>query len=276
MSIWPLIRCFGLGVVVTLLYPGRISNLSLDIPIKIDREKVSIMMVEYADVECKIGHITSMSRIRALFVTVWARVFSMARRMLLVCCLMAYAVSALADALPVNTKLGGAFELTSTHQNIAGVQDFAGKVVLLNFGYTSCPDVCPMVLARLAQLNKQLGSAASEVQTAFVTVDPTTDTVDKLTEYLRFFNADFVGFSGTEASIATVARQYGVMYMAEAPTPTGESRVAHSDFVYLLDRQGRVRKVYSTTDSLQQMQTDIRSLLNEGRSFWSRFMDVFE
>lgn len=181
-----------------------------------------------------------------------------------------------AQSLPVNDKLGGAFELASTREGVAGVQDFSGKVVLLNFGYTSCPDVCPMVLARLSQLHKQLGAAANEVQTAFVTVDPETDTVDALTSYLRFFNGDFVGFSGSEQSIATVAKQYGVVFMEEAPTAEGQPRFAHSDFVYLLDRQGRIRKVYSTADSLQDMQTDIRTLLNEGRSFWSRVFEVFQ
>lgn len=185
-------------------------------------------------------------------------------------------VSAVAQSLPVNDKLGGAFELASTRQGVAGVQDFSGKVVLLNFGYTSCPDVCPMVLARLSQLHKQLGAVASEVQTAFVTVDPKTDTVDTLTSYLRFFNEDFVGFSGSEESIAAVAKKYGVIFMEEAPTPAGQPRFAHSDFVYLLDRQGRIRKVYSTADSLQDMQADIRTLVNEGRSFWSRLFEVFQ
>lgn len=181
-----------------------------------------------------------------------------------------------AQSLPVNEKLGGAFELASTREGVSGVQDFSGKVVLLNFGYTSCPDVCPMVLARLSQLHKQLGSVSSEVQTVFVTVDPKTDTVDSLTSYLRFFNGNFIGFSGTPQAIAKVAKQYGVVFMEEAPTAEGQPRFAHSDFVYLLDQQGRIRKVYSTADSLQDMQADIRSVLNEGRSFWSRVIEVFQ
>jgi len=181
-----------------------------------------------------------------------------------------------AQPLPVNEKLGGAFELPSTVEGVSGIQDFAGKVVLLNFGYTSCPDVCPMVLARLSQLHKQLGAAASEVQTAFVTVDPKTDSVESLTDYLRFFNEDFIGFSGSEQAIAKVAKQYGVVYMEEPPSPSGQPRFGHSDFVYLLDRQGRLRKVYSTADSLQDMQADVRTLLNEGRSFWSRLLEAFQ
>lgn len=202
------------------------------------------------------------------------------RRFLVGLCLVAVswlgASHAQAQKLPINEKLGGAFELSSTKPGVTGVQDFAGKVVLLNFGYASCPDVCPMVLARLSQLQKQLGPVANEVQTAFVTVDPKTDTVEALTAYLRFFSEDFIGFSGSEAAIAKVAKQYGVIYMEEAPSPAGQPRFGHSDFVYLLDRQGRIRKVYSTADSLQDMQADIKTLLNEGRSFWSRVFEAFQ
>jgi len=177
--------------------------------------------------------------------------------------------------LPINSKLGGEFNLPSTQEGVQGVQNFKGQVVLLNFGFTSCPDVCPMILARLSQLYKQLGDTADNVQVVFITVDPEHDTVELLTNYLRFFNTDFVGFSGSDEQINAVAKQYGAVFMSEAQSEISQRSIAHSDFVYLLDQQGRVRQLYSTEDSLQVMGDDVRYLLAEKDNFFDKLLALF-
>lgn len=178
--------------------------------------------------------------------------------------------TALAKPLPVNNRLGGDFELPSTLEDsagepgaIAGLSDFKGKVILLNFGYTHCPDICPMVVARMTQVVKRLGDDAKEVQGLFVTFDPKRDTVARLAEYLRYFNPSFVGFSGTQQQIAAVAKQYGVIYMEQKGDSAAGTLFSHSDFIYLLDRRGRVRALFATDKPLQEMVDDVRSLIDE-------------
>ncbi len=189
---------------------------------------------------------------------------------LLGCLLLLFSVQLWAKPLPVNTRLGGDFQLPSTLQDSEGkpgkpasLSDFRGKVVLLNFGYTHCPDICPMVVARMTQVVKRLGEDAAKVQGVFVTFDPERDTVERLHEYLQYFNPGFVGFSGTEAQIKQAAKQFGVIYMPQRGDSAAGTLFTHSDFIYLLDRQGRVRALFATDKPLQEMVEDVRSLLEE-------------
>lgn len=185
-------------------------------------------------------------------------------------CLLLFAAFAWADPLPVNTRLGGDFQLPSTLANDEGkpgkpasLSDFQGKVVLLNFGYTHCPDICPMVVARMTQVVKRLGDEAKEVQGVFVTFDPARDTVERLHEYLQYFNPGFVGFSGTEEQIKQAAKQFGVIYMPQRGDSAAGTLFTHSDFIYLLDRKGRVRALFATDKPLQDMVKDVQSLIDE-------------
>lgn len=175
-----------------------------------------------------------------------------------------------AKPLPINTRLGGDFQLPSTQVDSEGkpgkpanLSDFHGKVVLLNFGYTHCPDICPMVVARMTQVVKRLGKDAAEVQGVFVTFDPERDTAQRLYEYLQYFNRDFVGFTGTPEQIKQAAKQFGVIYMPQRGESAAGTLFTHSDFIYLLDRQGRVRALFATDKPLQDMVQDVRSLLAE-------------
>lgn len=194
----------------------------------------------------------------------------MGLRTLLGCILLSAATLAWAKPLPVNTRLGGNFELPSTRMDAEGkpgkpanLSDFHGKVVLLNFGYTHCPDICPMVVARMTQVVKRLGKDASEVQGVFVTFDPGRDTAERLHEYLQYFNKDFVGFTGTPEQIKEAAKQFGVIYMPQRGDSAAGTLFTHSDFIYLLDRQGRVRALFATDKPLQDMVQDVRSLISE-------------
>ena len=122
-------------------------------------------------------------------------------------------ISRAAEALPVNTRMGGDFILPSTQGSPLDTRELRGKVVLLNFGFATCPDVCPMVLARLRQVMTELRDDAARTQVVFVSFDPSRDTVGVLKEYVSHFHPDIIGATGTEAEIATVARQYGAVYM---------------------------------------------------------------
>jgi protein SCO1 len=178
--------------------------------------------------------------------------------LLILLCLPAWVV---AKELPINTRLGGDFELVSTVPEQNRLSAFKGKVVLLNFGFTMCPDVCPMVLTRMSKALGELGKDRAKVQPLFITFDPERDTVQRLTEYLRYFGEDFVGMTGTPEQIAQVTKQYGVVYLPQKSDSAVGTMFAHSDYIYLLDQQGRVRALFSTRDSIDDMVDAIESLL---------------
>ncbi len=116
---------------------------------------------------------------------------------------------------------------------------YRGKVVLLGFGFAHCADVCPMTLAVLAQARKSLGASASEVQVVYVTVDPERDDPARMREYLANFDPGFIGGTGTPAQLAAVRKNYGIA-ATKVATANGYG-VDHSSFVYLIDRDGRLR-----------------------------------
>lgn len=168
-----------------------------------------------------------------------------------------------AAELPINTKLGGDFELPSTLDKPARLSDFKGKVVLLNFGYTHCPDICPMVLNRMAAALNELEDDRKQVQPVFITFDPERDTQARLKEYLAYFGKDFVGFTGTADELTRVAKQYGVIAFAQKTDSAAGKLYTHSDYVYLLDQQGRVRALYSKSDSISKIVDGMESLLDD-------------
>lgn len=166
-----------------------------------------------------------------------------------------------AAALPVNERMGGDFVLSSTRGVPLDTRQLRGKVVLLNFGFASCPDVCPTVLARLRQVLKELGPDAAGTQVVFVSFDPARDTLDQLKGYVAHFHPDIIAATGTDAEIAAVAKQYGVVYMKEDTGSAAGYAFAHSDYIYLLDTDGRLRKLYDNQAGSAEMAADVRTLL---------------
>lgn len=135
---------------------------------------------------------------------------------------------------------GGDFTLESPGGKLS-LQDYRGKVVLLYFGYTFCPDVCPTALSALGQALAALApDELAQVQGVFVSVDPERDTMEVLNVYAPFFHPHIVGASGTPAQVAEVARRYGVSYMRQKSVDDRPYTVDHSSFTYLIDREGRL------------------------------------
>lgn len=135
-----------------------------------------------------------------------------------------------------------AFSLEGSNGKKLNLRDHLGKVVILQFGFTFCEEVCPVTLARLTEVYKKLGSAAGEVQLIYVTVDPKRDNAERLREHLEAFNPSFLGATGTPEELAAVRKAYGVV--AEQVVSKNKAlgyEVNHSSSIYLVDRQGKVR-----------------------------------
>jgi protein SCO1/2 len=137
---------------------------------------------------------------------------------------------------------------------------YRGKVVVLGFGYTSCPNVCPATLAVLAQAHRKLGPLGSQVQVIYLTVDPERDNGDRLKQYLAAFDPTFMGGTGTAAQMAAVRMSYGVT--AEKHGTGSDYAVAHSSFIYLITRDGKLRALMPFGHKADDYVHDISVLLN--------------
>jgi protein SCO1 len=137
---------------------------------------------------------------------------------------------------------------------------YRGKVVLLGFGYTSCPNVCPVTLAVLAQAHRKLGALGAQVQVIYLTVDPERDSADRLKQYLASFDPTFVGGTGTPQQMAAVRKSYGVT--AEKHGAGSDYAVAHSSFVYLITREGKLRALMPFGHKADDYVHDVSLLLN--------------
>jgi len=138
--------------------------------------------------------------------------------------------------------------------------DFRGKVVTVFFGFTHCPDVCPVTLAEMAQVVRELGPDGSRVQVLFVTVDPERDTQQVLKQYVPSFNPAFLGLYGDAEATARVAKEFKIYYRKQ-PAKDGHYSVDHSAGTYILDPQGRLRLFAQYGAGAPAILHDIRILL---------------
>lgn len=138
--------------------------------------------------------------------------------------------------------------------------DFRGSAVLIFFGFTQCPDVCPTALARAVEVKQLLGTDGERLQTLFVTIDPERDTPEVLKAYTAAFDPSFVGLSGDMQRIAEVAKDFKVYYKK---VPTGASyTMDHTSLSYVYDTQGKLRLALRHQQTAQEFADDIRMLLN--------------
>ncbi len=154
------------------------------------------------------------------------------------------------------------FTLTDQHGNSFRLSDQQGQVVLLFFGYTHCPDVCPTTLARWKQVHDALGDDAERVRFVFITVDPERDTPERLQQHLAVFSPDFIGLTGTPDKLEPVYTAYSIYHeKAEAPASAVGYLVNHSSSVLVVDPQGRWRLAYSFGTVPEDIVHDVRELL---------------
>ena len=158
------------------------------------------------------------------------------------------------DALPARTvSIGGPFTLTDQTGTVRHAADFRGKLMLVYFGYTYCPDVCPTELQTMSQALDILGSKGDGVQPIFITVDPERDTVAQMKSYAANFHPRLLALTGTAEQVAAAARGYKVFYQ-KAPQGNGSDYLMdHSSIVYLMGRDGRYLAHFSGETTAEQM-----------------------
>lgn len=135
---------------------------------------------------------------------------------------------------------------------------YRGKVVLLGFGFTSCAAVCPITLGTLKQVNKKFGAQANQLQVIYITVDPERDDAPRLKKYLSSFDPTFIGGTGSDAQLAAVRKDYGI---AAEKVAGPDGSYTHSSFIYLIDREGRLRALMPFGHIADDYVHDIRMLL---------------
>ena len=150
------------------------------------------------------------------------------------------------------------FTLSGSNGAELKLSTYRGKVVLLGFGFTSCAAVCPITLGTLGQVHKKLGAQANELQVIYITVDPDRDDAPRLKKYLSAFNPTFVGGTGTDAQLAAVRKDYGI---AAEKLAGPDGSYTHSSFIYLIDREGRLRALMPFGHLADDYVHDVRILL---------------
>ncbi|BDU56229.1 SCO family protein [Limnohabitans sp. TEGF004] len=185
--------------------------------------------------------------------------------------LSALAVLALAACSPDKPKFNAiditgadyakGFTLTDHNGQSRSLSDFKGKVVVLFFGYTQCPDVCPTSMLELAEVKRLMGADGDKLQGVFVTVDPVRDTAELLKAYMANFDPTFVAFIPTPEQLAVVAKDYKIYYKkVEGQTPTSYT-MDHSAGSYVYDTQGNLRLYSRYGVGPQVLAQDIQTLL---------------
>ena len=158
------------------------------------------------------------------------------------------------------------FTLTAHTGERVSLRDFRGKLVLLYFGYTHCPGLCPTTLANVAQVLPQLGARAHQVQLLMVSVDPERDTPDRLAAYVPHFHPSFLGLTGSATDIAAVAPLFGIYYEKEESTTAASYMVNHSTTLMVIDQQGIMRLIIPFGTAVQHITADVVFLLRGGAS----------
>lgn len=158
-----------------------------------------------------------------------------------------------------------AFSLDGSNGRKLSPRDHLGKVVIVEFGYTYCQEVCPVTLAHLTEAWRKLGNAARDVQLIYVTVDPARDNPERLREHLAAYNPSFLGATGTPDELQAVQKAYGVVAkQVVSPNPALGYAVDHSSSLFLVDRQGKLRGLVPFGTPADDIVHDLEFLLKTG------------
>ena len=165
-----------------------------------------------------------------------------------------------------NTDLTGAsfgrqLALPDHSGQARSLPDFAGKAIVVFFGYASCPDVCPTMLAKLAEVMKTLGDDASRVQVLFVTIDPERDSAERLKEFVPWFYPTFLGLRGDAEQIRVATQEFRIFAAKKQVSGEMGYVIDHSTGAYIFDPTGRLRLYVKDTSGIAEIAADIRLLL---------------
>ena len=156
---------------------------------------------------------------------------------------------------------GGDFVLQGKHGKF-DLKDYRGKLVLIYFGYTFCPDICPTNLSHLTQaLNELNETELSQIQPVFLSVDPERDSLEHLDNYVKYFHKSLIGITGDESVIAEIASRYGAAYQKVTGESEGGYLIDHSSFTYLVDQQGQLKESFQHASDPLLMVNTIRNYL---------------
>ena len=155
------------------------------------------------------------------------------------------------------------FQLTNDKGKAVSASDYRGKVALLYFGYTHCPDVCPLTMAQLHVVMQRLGKLSDGARILFVTVDPKRDTPDVLDTYVHAFDKHAVGLTGKPSTIEALVKRYRASFTREPSSKDGSYEVSHSSAIYVFDRKGNPRVLYTPADSQDDLVHDLHLLLSQ-------------
>jgi cytochrome oxidase Cu insertion factor (SCO1/SenC/PrrC family) len=159
--------------------------------------------------------------------------------------------------------VGGPFELIDHRGNKRTDADFRGKLLLIYFGYTYCPDVCPTDLMQIGLAVDKLGAAGGDVQPLFISVDPERDTVSVLAAYVAPFHPRLIGLTGTAVQVRAVADEYQAYYARYSPPGGGDYLIDHTGFIYLIGRSGEYLGFFPPGTSADRMAEIIGRHLTE-------------
>lgn len=157
------------------------------------------------------------------------------------------------------SSLGPDISLSYTNGKPASIKDFQGKLVLLFFGFTQCPDVCPTALSRAVEIKRLLGADGQRLQVLFATVDPERDTAPLLDAYMKAFDPGFIAVRGDKAQTARMAKDFKIYY---SKVPSGSSyTMDHTAITYVFDEKGAIRLALRHEQTAEQCAADLRTLL---------------
>ena len=190
----------------------------------------------------------------------------MFRRLLFILfCLIAVACSKEPPSFRATEITGATFgrqlELPDQHGQLRSLKDFSGKAVVVFFGYTSCPDICPGTLARFAEVMKTLGPAAENVQVLFVSLDPERDTAERLQAFVPWFHPSFLGLRGDTAQTETVTKEFRVFSARKEVGGSLGYVLDHSAGAYIYDPAGHLRLYVKDDAVVDDVVADLRLLL---------------
>jgi len=159
--------------------------------------------------------------------------------------------------------VGGPFSLTDQTGRRRNDTEFRGKLLIIYFGYTYCPDICPTELQQIGLAVEHLGDVGSAVQPLFITIDPARDTPEVLAQYVPSFHPRLLGLTGTSDEIAAVAQEFKVVYTKYQPSDGGPYLIDHTGFVYIVDRSGKYRGFFPPGTPEDRMREMIKTILGQ-------------